>query len=549
MADLLQFHKQRLDGLRADRSSFDAQWEEAAARVMPQDRSTFHSQGSPTTQGQKKTEFQFDATAALAAHRFSAVLESIMVPKNSIWQRLVTHDKMLRRNRRVREYYEDATNALFRYRYAPGSGFVTNMQQVFLSEGVYGNGSIYIDAPETGPRGLRYRAIHLSEAYFVQNHAGIVDTMYRPFTLTALQAVEQFGELVPAQIKDALKNPNQQNQKFKFLHVCGPNADYVPGMIGAQGRPFYSVYLSIEPDGMVVRGGYTTFPYGVWRYTQAVGEVYGRGPAQWVLPAIKLLNEQKKTVLKQGHRTVDPVLLSHDDGTLDGFVLRSGYLNKGGMTADGKPLVGVLPTGRVDVGEKMMEMERQVINDAFLISLFQILVENPQMTATEVMERMKEKGMLLAPTAGRGEEELLGPMTDRELDVLSSQGLLPEMPAILRDALGDAEYAIEWDSPLARMRRAEGAAGFMRVINTAAEYAKMTGDIAPMDHIAFDRAMPELIDINGVPLAWTATEDEVAAKREERNKAAEMKQMSDAAPGMAALAKAMPQAANAAGAA
>ena len=40
----------------------------------------------------------------------------------------------------------------------------------------------------------------------------------------------------------------------------------------------------------------------------------------------------------------------------------------------------------------------------------------PQMTATEVIERTNEKGILLAPTIGRQQSEYLGPMIERELD-------------------------------------------------------------------------------------------------------------------------------------
>lgn len=547
MSDISQYHKQRLAQLRTDRSNWEAQWEEAAMRVLPADRDSFSSQGTNrvSPEGQKKTEYQFDATAGLAAHRFASVIESLVTPKGSIWHYLTTVDKSLKRNRRVREYFEDMTTALFRHRYAPGSGFVTNTQQVYLALGVYGNGSIYIDTPEDR-KGLRYRAIHLSESYFVENHQHIVDGCYRPFYLTARQAVQQFGKQVPDQVLQAAGQPTQSEKKFQFLHVVVPNTDFTPGMLGPQGKRFASMYLSIEPEGMLVRGGYGTFPYAVSRYTQAAGELYGRGPAQHVLPAIKLLNEEKKTNLKQGHRAADPILLAHDDGTLDGFVMRSGYLNKGGVNADGKLLVQALPTGNFAINEKLMEMERAIINDAFLISLFQILVDNPQMTATEVLERMREKGMLLAPTAGRQEEEFLGPMIDREIDVLASQGLLPPVPQILVDARDEIQYTVEYDSPMSRMRRAEGAAGFTRTLTTIAEYVKFTGDPAPLDYVNFDRATPELLDINGVPVSWTSTEEEVAAKRDERAKAQQAEQLAKAAPGMAQMIKAMPEAAKAA---
>ncbi|STU67291.1 Bacteriophage head to tail connecting protein [Klebsiella pneumoniae subsp. ozaenae] len=56
----------------------------------------------------------------------------------------------------------------------------------------------------------------------------------------------------------------------------------------------------------------------------------------------------------------------------------------------------------------LAEQKRQTINDGFFITLFQILVDNPQMTATEAMLRAQEKGQLLAPTAGRIQAEFLG---------------------------------------------------------------------------------------------------------------------------------------------
>ncbi|MDN8888877.1 portal protein, partial [Staphylococcus aureus] len=80
-------------------------------------------------------------------------------------------------------------------------------------------------------------------------------------------------------------------------------------------------------------------------------EIYGRSPAMNVLPAIQTLNEEKKILIKQGHRVVDPVLLAHDDGVMDGFSLKPGALNYGGVNAQGQKLVHTLDTGNVAVGK------------------------------------------------------------------------------------------------------------------------------------------------------------------------------------------------------
>lgn len=533
------FHIQRLGALRSERSNFDVQWEEAAARVVPADRNAFTGRGVRLgAGGEKNTELQFDATTSMAAMRFMSLIESLVTPQGSVWHILKVLDKTLRRNRQVRMFFDDLSEVLYNYRYRPIANFVGNSQQSYMSLGVYGNGVLYVDKPDND-RGLRYKNIHLGEAYFVENHAGIVDTLYRSFRLTARQIAQKWPETAPADVKEKAKSANQSEEMLEILHCVYPREEYDPERLDGKGRKFASKYIFVQTKVELEDDGYFTFPYAIARYTQMSGEVYGRGPAQWVLPAIKTLNSQKKTVLKQGHRVVDPVLLAYDDGKLGSAQLRAGKLVPGGLNKDGKRMIDTLPTGNIAVGHEMMDIERNIIQDAFLITLFQILVDTPTMTATEVLERAREKGMLLAPTAGRLQSEWLGPMIEREIDLLARQGLMPDPPQILLDAT--AEYKVEYTNPISRMARAEPASGFMRALGQAAEYAKMTGDVEPLDHFHFDRAMPVILDIHGAPVDWTRSSEEVAERRAQRAQAAEAQQMVDAAPALAAVAKTVPQ--------
>jgi len=532
-------HVQRLETLRTNRTNFNQQWEEAAGLVIPAHKQTFTAQGVSNMPGQKNTEDMFDATAAFAVQRFASVIESLVTPQNSQWHRLVPVDKMLRKNRAARVFFDEVNDILMSYRNRPVAGFVPNSQLAYTSLGAYGNGIVYVDAPEKTP-GLRYRNIHLGEAYFVEDHAGIIDTMYRCFQMTARQIYQRFGEYAPEQIKAQAKDPGQAETRHEVLHVVAPRGDFDPGRMDSKGKAFMSLYIAVETKVLMRESGYDSFPYGVSRYTQSPGEIYGRGPAQMALPAIKVLNKEKETVLKVGHRTADPVYLSHDDGALSSRQLRAGKLVGGGLDSQGRPLVRPLEVGSLQIGEKMMDLEKAVINDAFLITLFQILVDTPAMTATEVLERAKEKGMLLAPTAGRMQSEFLGPLIERELDLLSQQNLLPPIPSILQ---GEAiEYKIEYDNPMSRMARSEKAAGFMRALQAAMDYSQATQDPAPLDFFDFDAAMPDIIDISGAPVAWTRTMDQVQQIRDERANAQQMQEAVQAAPGIAAIAKAAPKA-------
>jgi hypothetical protein len=253
------------------------------------------------------------------------------------------------------------------------------------------------------------------------------------------------------------------------------------------------------------------------------------------LPDIKVLNEINKTTLKQGHRVVDPVLLAHDDGVLDSFSLKPGAINYGGVSADGRPLVHALPTGNLSFAKDLTAEKRESINDAFLVTLFQILVDTPQMTATEVLERAREKGALLSPTMGRQQSEALGPMIHRELDILARAGLLPPMPPIVKQAM--AEYDVVYQSPLSRAQKAEEAAGTMRTIEFAVQAAANAQDPSILDPFDWDTIIPEVADINGMPTRFLRDAAAVAALRDGRNQDKEVAQLTQALPGAAAMMK------------
>lgn len=512
------------------RGTFESHWQEIKDRIYP---GTQDFTSKFTTPGKKNNQEVYDSTAAVALNRFAAILDSYLTPRNQTWHRIMAQDELLNKDRSARLYYEDVTRALFKYRYSTVANFASQNMMFNKSLGAFGSSVMYIDAAGSEP-GIRYKNCHLGETYFVENHQGVIDQLIRHFPMTARQALKMWPKTCPEFIREAFKK--NQGTEFWFLHYVGPREDLDPFRMDAKGKPLASYYVSIQGQVVVEEGGYNTFPYTPSRYEQAPNEVYGRSPAMDVLPAIKTLNEQKKTYLKQGHRAVDPVLLVHDDGILDTFSLKPGHANAGAVNKDGRPLVHTLPVGNIAAGKDMMDEERAIIKDNFLVTLFQILLETPQMTATEVMERTREKGILLAPTFGRQQSERLGPQIEREIDVLAQQGLLPPMPPILKEA--GASFKVEYDSPLSRAQRAEEAAGLMRTLETALNVSNATGNMEPLDHFDWDAIVPDLSDINAVPVKWRRSVENILAIREGRAEQAQQQQMIQAAPSVAALTKA-----------
>lgn len=526
--------------LQTFRNTTAAQWEEVAELIAPEWRNTFYY-GSYNFPGLKKTDRQVDATGMVALQRFDAILDSLMTPRNMTWHQVTSSDPYLNKNRRVQLWFEAVNRILFKERYLPTANFSSQNSMHWHQLGAFGNGVMFIDKYSglDRTRGLRYKELPMGEMFFRENHQGQIDGFCRFFRLTPQQAVAQYGA---GSLSDQLLAAAAKNDQYPrdFLHRVVPRTDFHPGKLNAKNMPYASYHIELVGRNLLRESGYTSFPVAASRYVQTPGEVYGRSPAMMVLPALKTLNAEKKDFLTQGHRAGSPTYLMTDDGIVD-FTMRPGSFNKGGMNEDGKPLVGILPTGEIQVTKEMMDEDRALIDGMFLVDLFKVLLGDPKIfTATQIVEMMSQRGILIAPTIGRQQSEYLGPMIDRELDVLSSQFLLPPMPPELKEAAG--EYHVTYSSPLAREMRAQEIAGFQRTLELMTSVAQVTGDPTPLDVFNFEKAGKDIADIQTVPASWMASDEEIAGKRKNRADAQARQEQIQAAPAEAAMMKARAQA-------
>ena len=529
----------RQEKMATDRAVFDSHWREIAERILPRaDHFRVNRQA-----GDKHTEKIFDATANLALERFAAAMESMLTPRTQRWHKLKTGVDELDQDPGVMAYLDEVTKILFSVRYSPKANFASQANECYMSLGAFGTGGMFID--DLVGRGIRYRSVALSEMYVAENHQGMIDTVHRRFQMTVRQAAQLWGrDKLSEKMKNALEKSPEQT--FEFIHAVSPREDVDYQKKNYKGMPIASCYVSIDGRNIMSEGGYRSMPYAVGRYVTGPKEVYGRSPAMTVLADIKMLNEMSKTVIRAAHKLVDPPLLLQEDGALAAFDLRPGALNYGGVNEQGQQLVHALQTNaRVDIGLDMMEQRRKTINDAFLVTLFQILVDAPQMTATEAMLRAQEKGALLAPTMGRQQSEFLGPLIEREIDILARAGVLPPMPDVIREAGGLVD--IEYVSPLNRAQRSEEGVAILRTLESLAPLAQ----IDPRVMMVFDpeKTARELADINGVPAKVMRTPDQIKDMEDQQAQAAQAAQLLQAAPVASGVVKDLAQAQSMAGSA
>ena len=534
--------KRRHGELTEKRTPFEPLWQDAARRCLPMSADIV---GYESPAQRANMNDNFDSTAMLALGKFAAAICSVATPPGTKWHNIVPGNPDLAENTEVMRWCEDVRDRLFTLRGHHLANFTSAAIDVYRQMGVFGHGSMFVHH-EVG-RAIRYMAIPVKEIWIDTDPAGVLDTVHRQYQLTVRQALKEFeSDDLPTEITSLKDKPEQQDQKRTFLHCVFPNPDFDSTREDTGGKPYLSVHL--YKNKVVRLGGYRTMPYLVSRYETMTGSAYGFGPAMLVLPDIKMLNEMGKTTVRAAHLSVDPPLLLKDDDLLSPFGIQPAYLNYGGIDDQGRPTVRPLEMGqRLDIGLEFTQSRQAPINDSFLVTLFQILIDQPQMTATEVLQRAQEKGILLAPVMSRIQSEFLGPLTSRELDILFDiPGALPPPPPQMTED-GGSGIEVEYSSPLAKNMQSGGEAlGFQRLLEAVLPLSQVDPGI--LDLINLDEGMRVLAQAVGAPAKALRSPEEVDAIRGQKAEAAQAQQLLAAAPVLSDSMKNMAQAQALAGA-
>jgi hypothetical protein len=528
--------------LDAEVSTWKAHWQEVCERMDPLQASFYVTQVPQTQQGEKRSYKIFDSTALAALERFSAILESVLTPGGGQpWHNLKPAglQEELDPADPANRWLQEANRILYQTRYAPKANFASQQSQNYRSLGSVGTNCMYVDSAPGIP--LRYRAIPLWEFRITQSSFGVIDQVFRRFSLTARQAVQQFnkrGDQLPPRIQQIAETAPET--PFWFIHAVFPNPDVTFGKIGPKGMKWSSRYICETEPMIVRRGGYRTMPYIVSRFMVANGETYGRSPGMFALAEQKMLDEMAKARIRAVHRELDPAWLTMDDAVMTPLRTMPGSVNGGMLDDQGRPRVQpLLPTGvRFEIDAAMTEQTRGVINDFFYITLFQILVDTPNMTATEAVLRAREKAALLAPPTTRQQSECLGPLLERELDLLFWDGKLPPMPEELL-AIG-GQYEIEYQSPYANAVQADQANAALQTLGAIVPLAQL--DPAVLDNYRTDNMARTIGKGFNLPADDFATIEERDAKRAERKQQQMLEMAAGAAKPVAGAVKDLAQA-------
>lgn len=523
--------------LRSLRSNYEHMWYEVAREMLPNQNIFFGNNISKDTRMYNRI---YDSTGIIALSRASSAFDSLNTPKGQYWHDLSINNKNIEDNVVVKRWLEEIRDILFRYRYSDISNFGSAAYEKYQSLLAFGT-AVFYEEYDPENNSIIYDHIHLSEMFLSENAKGVIDSVYRKFQLTARQAQEMEennGWILPVGIKNALER--EPERKFEFIHHVSPNTLRKKVKKDSMNMKYKSYYVSIEGNMVVSESGYNTFPYQCTRIMPSPNQIYGDSPGMQVIGDVKYLQESDKVALEYAQRNASPTYLSTSQFQVRRAQLIPNNIVPGGLdyTQGGRQIEPLLPGNDPRQNELNIQRKKDNINDAFMISLFQLLANNTSNTATEVLQKAQEQGLFLGSMASRLQSEWFSPMISREIDLLSSNGLLPPMPDELIENSEngiDIELDIDFTSPMSKILDATKAMGTMRTLEAIGQISALYPDI--INSINSDEIVEVLANANGMPAKLLRTKDEIEELNAQMQQQQQQQELLQAAPMVSSVAK------------
>ena len=529
----------RQQDLATGRSAWEATWRVLADYALPtQPRTSDSVAGHPSRPSYDRFVNRgpvsvdrgrrlYDSTSVWSIDRLTAGMESLVSPPSEMWHEL-TPDDVLQNgepgeeetawNERLRDY-------LFSTRYDPRSGFALHNQKALRSVAALGTSVMFVEEARTTDRSdirsipIRYRTLPLSENFLAVDAYDVVDTNFRVFPLMARQALAMFkgrGGRVHEAVEKAAESETDKDRAFDFLHAVFPRAERGSRRGTNRDSAYVSVYLDIENKFLISESGFFDFPYIVQWWQQQEGSAYGESPVMLALADIVMLQQMAKTTLRASQQMLDPPLGLPAKGIMNRPDLNPRALNYGAVDKGGNLLVRPIVTAQnLPFAEQIMAVKREQSKESLYINLFQILIQNPAMTATEALIRANEKGELLGP-AGAKIQDGYSRMVDREIGILSRLGAFAEGSFLEPpEALQGRSIGPRFTSPLDRLRRSAELVAADRTVERAVQ-AAASGRPEALDLIDIDEYVRLAREIEGAPsriLLDRETVEEIRTRR------------------------------------
>lgn len=477
----------RLGQMKGARANHDSLRQEVADYMIPA-RSFTRSQ-SP---GSKRASLIFNTHPVLALEQLAGGLHGMLTSAALRWFAL-RPPPHLAADREVVAWFEAATTILYEgYFQSAASGFNVALHEGYLDIAGFGDATIF--TADKGRRGPLFQAVPLSECWIAQNADGKVDTLYREYDLPLREVLRLWPDTTPSRLR---KHGNEKpDMPVRIVHATEPDTRGGWDTCWITGQDYLE------------HARFAEFPFACPRWTKRSGEVNGTGPGINALADVKMLNKLEETYLRGLAKFVDPATFMPHDGFLNNPNFNPGAHNYyDSQVLRREQPIFTMPAGNPQLAEQKIDQVQERISGIFYVTWLRLPAQ-PNMTATEVLQRRDELLKLLGPMVARLEAELLAPLLERSFAICMRNGLFPPIPAQL-DGQG---WSVEFLGPLSRAQRSADAETVMRFF--AAMQPLMQIDPTVAQELHPGRTAAYLADRSGMPAMLLRTPDELAAVRQ-----------------------------------
>jgi head-to-tail connecting protein len=513
----------RAEALAAQRGVLESKWNDIDRLILPLSQGNFALSASSENEKNWDTKDVWDSTAPIGAERLASVFHSGLL--SGRWFGLSFRDTKVNQDPAARQWIDDVSDVLFDA--IMTSNFLTEMATGLLDFVGYGNFALtqeLASEDEKVWKGFEFTATALREVLFEQDYRGRVYRWYRPVSWTATQIVSKFRDpedpskphkSIPEIILQQAESAHDEGQKHEIVFCIYPRPGVAPMSLKEktrtpERRPFG--YKYVLKQGLVTlgdEGGMYDMTAYMGRYSRAATSQWGFGPGLLALPTVKLLNALQEDVTLAAGKVVDPATLVTERGLLGDLDLAQGGLTVVRSMDDIAPYES---KARFDVSDALISDLRMMVRKLFREDDIS-LKESPQMTATEVIQRVTLLNRLFAPQSRRIQSDIFSPTINNSFGMMYRADQLPKVPDSVMEK--NPRIQIDYFGPMMRAQRDDEVVAIERIFASVAANLKM-GFESIKDDFNPAGALREMSERLATPGALWFTKEEAAKNRKER---------------------------------
>lgn len=475
----------RFESAKANKLQWDSHLRECYEYAMPE-RNTIDD-WSP---GQKKSNKLFDSTAVDALEDYANRMESQLVPPSQNWMILESGTEIPEEQEaEVDKYLEETTDILFEH--IRSSNFSSQIHEAFLDLGI-STGALIVEPGDGIQSSLNFRAVPLSQLYLERSAKGVIDTVFREFSVPVgdIKSTWQSAVMTDELNRIAAEDPSKE-------------IALIEAIMSTENGMYESVLLYPASKDFLFREKLESSHWVVFRETTIPGEVYGRGRVMRVLADIKTLNKMKEDYLRGLNFQANPMFTATDDGIINPYniKLKTGTIIPVGSNDGRNPSLMQMPiTGKIELLDYEIRSLQDTIRRALMSKPFGNIEETPVRTATEMSIRNADLAETSVGASGRIQSELLERIIARSIYILKKAGKVAEMK------VDGKEVRVKFLSPLSRKQAENDLATLGRFM----EFMGMFPPEVVMQRVKVEDFPAEIADTLGVPKSLMRTDAEMA---------------------------------------